>query len=406
MRVLAINCGSSTLKFQLLELSQEDKGSGLERLLAHGIVEKIGAKGTFTFTIENGESINKAAAIPDHGQATRQVLTWLESNGLLDHNGFWAIGHRVVHGGSRFTEAVVIDDRLLAAIETVSKLAPLHNKPALMAIFAAKEVLGPNVPMVVVFDTSFHRTLPKRASTYAIERSLAEKYGIRRFGFHGMAHQYMTERYSVIKSRANQQPKLITLQLGNGCSAAAVAGGRSIDTSMGFTPLEGLMMGTRSGDIDPAIPGFLASQENVGIEEVEEWLNTRSGLLGVSGRSRDMRDLLEAMYEGDAKAELAIEMFCYRVRKCIGAYLAVLDGADAIIFGGGIGENSPEVRSRICANMDWCGLKLDEDKNAKAVGNEECITKDDAELQAYVIPVNEALMIARNTVRCLQRYMR
>jgi len=406
MRVLAINCGSSTLKFQLLELRQEDKGNGLERLLAHGLVEKIGTKGAFTFTIENGESINKTAAIADHGQATRQVLTWLESNGLLDHNGYWSVGHRVVHGGSRFTEAVVIDDRVLAAIETVSKLAPLHNKPALLAIYAAKEVLDQNVPMVAVFDTSFHNTLPKRASTYAIKSSLTEKYGIRRFGFHGIAHQYMTERYSVIKSIPNEQSKLITLQLGNGCSAAAVAGGLSIDTSMGFTPLEGLMMGTRSGDIDPALPGFLASQEDVGIDEVEEWLNTRSGLLGVSGRSRDMRDLLKALHQGDAKAELAIEMFCYRVRKYIGAYLGVLDGADALIFGGGIGENAPLVRSRICAGMDWCGLQLDEDKNAKIVGNEERITTDDAELHAYVIPVNEALMIARNTVRCLQRYMR
>jgi acetate kinase len=404
MRVLAINCGSSTLKFQLFELERDDKGHGQERRLARGLVEEIGTQGALDFTIENGESLRKAVAIEDHGQATRRVLAWLESSDLLKNERSWAVGHRVVHGGDRFTEATVINDQVLAAIETVSELAPLHNEPALRAIYAAKAVLRPEVPMVAVFDTAFHRSLPKRASSYAIPGDLAARHGIRRYGFHGIAHRYMTERYGAITSTPIEQLKLITLQLGNGCSAAAVAGGRSLDTSMGFTPLEGLMMGTRSGDLDPSLPGFLARREGVGIEEIEGWLNTRSGLLGVSGRSRDMRDLLEAERQGDTRAELAVEMFCYRARKYIGAYLAALGGTDALVFGGGIGENAPEVRTRICTGMDWCGLRLDEGRNNGAVGSEGCISADEATVRAYVIPVDEAVMIARDTVRCLHRH--
>jgi acetate kinase len=404
MSILAINCGSSTLKFQLFELKRDSRSYGQERRLAQGLVEEIGTRGVLSFTIEKGESLRKSLAVADHGQATRRVLSWLESSGLLEHDSSWAVGHRVVHGGSHFTEAVVIDGQVLAAIETVSELAPLHNKPALTAIYAAREALGPKVPMVAVFDTAFHRLMPERASNYAIPGDMASKYGIRRYGFHGIAHRYMTERYGIITSTPIEQTKLITLQLGNGCSAAAVAGDRSLDTSMGFTPLEGLMMGTRSGDLDPSLPGLLARREGVGIDEVEDWLNTRSGLLGVSGSSRDMRDLLQAEHQGDARAGLALEMFCYRVRKYIGAYMAVLGGADALIFGGGIGENAPTIRSRICASMDWCRLRLDEDRNAKTVGSEGRISADDAMVHAYVIPVNESIMIARETARCLQRH--
>ncbi len=403
MMVLAINCGSSTLKFQLFELEQNEKGYGKERGLAHGLVDKIGTKGTLYFKIEGGESMRKTVEIADHGHATSRVLSWLESSGLIEHDRSWAVGHRVVHGGSHFTGAALIDDRVLAAIESVSELAPLHNEPALRAIYAAREALGPQMPMVAVFDTAFHTSLPERASNYAIAGDLASRHRIRRYGFHGIAHRYMTERYGLITSMPIEGTRLITLQLGNGCSAAAIAGGRSLDTSMGFTPLEGLMMGTRSGDLDPSLPGFLARREGVRIEEVEGWLNTRSGLLGVSGRSRDMRDLLEAERQGDARAGLALEMFCYRVRKYIGAYLAVLGGANALIFGGGIGENAAEVRSRICGGMDWCGLRLDEDRNAKTVGSEGRISADDARVHAYVIQVDEAVMIARETSRCLHR---
>ena len=404
IRVLAINCGSSTLKFQLFELERNSKSYGQERRLAQGLVEEIGTRGVLSFTIENGESLRKSLTVADHGQAIRHVLAWLESSGLLEHDRSWAVGHRVVHGGSHFTEAAVIDGQVLAAIETVSELAPLHNEPALTAIYATRESLGPKVPMVAVFDTAFHRSMPERASNYAIPGDLALKYGIRRYGFHGIAHRYMTERYGIITSTPIEQTKLITLQLGNGCSAAAVAGTHSLDTSMGFTPLEGLMMGTRSGDLDPSLPGFLARREGVGIDEVEDWLNTRSGLLGVSRSSRDMRELLKGEHKGDSRAELAVEMFCYRVRKYIGAYMSVLGGVDALIFGGGIGENAPTIRSRICAGMDWCGLQLDEDRNAKTVGSEGPISVDDAMVHAYVITVDEAIIIARDTARSLHYY--
>jgi len=404
IKVLAINCGSSTLKFQLFELGGEEKRHSQQRQLARGLVDEIGTKGTLNFTIESTESFRKSLAIGDHDAATRQALAWLESSGLLGRGEPCAVGHRVVHGGSRFTAAALIDDQVLAAIEAVSELAPLHNEPALRAIYAAREELGANVPMVAIFDTTFHSTLPKWASNYAIPEDLAAKHGVRRYGFHGIAHRFMTERYCDITSKPIERAKLITLQLGNGCSATAVAQGHSIDTSMGFTPLEGLMMGTRSGDLDPSLPGFLARREGVGIEEIEDWLNTRSGLLGVSGRSRDMRTLLQAAQQGDTRAELAVEMFCYRVRKYIGAYLAVLGGADAVVFGGGIGENAAEIRSRICAGMEWCGLRLDEERNAKAVGSEGRISADDAKVHAHVITVDESIMIARETVRCLQNH--
>jgi acetate kinase len=256
--------------------------------------------------------------------------------------------------------------------------------------------------MVAVFDTAFHHTMPARAAQYALPRHLADKYPIRRYGFHGIAHRYMSERYATLTSTPPDQLRLITLQLGSGCSAAAIQAGRSIDTSMGFTPLEGLMMGTRCGDLDPAVPGFLARQEGVDTAEVEVWLNTRSGLLGVSEHSSDMRQLLEAEAHGNARAALAVDMFCYRIRKCLAAYLAVLNGAEAIVFGGGIGENAPAVRERICANMDWCGLRLDATRNAAARDTEARISADNASLHAYVIPVDEAAMIAQDTITALQ----
>jgi acetate kinase len=405
MKVLAINCGSSTLKFQVIEV--EGKGAaGRERRLASGIVDRIGGRAAIEFTAESGASLQEAAPVADHGEATQRVLVWLGSCGFLERDGLEAIGHRVVHGGEQFVEPTLIDDEAIDAIEAVSDLAPLHNEPSLRAIRAAREALGPAIPMVAIFDTAFHRMMPERASRYAIPQELAAKHHVWRYGFHGLAHRYMTERYAAITSTPVAQVKLITLQLGNGCSATAVEGGRSLDTSMGFTPLEGLMMGTRSGDVDPSLAAFLARREGVSVEAVEGWLNTRSGLLGVSGRSRDMRELLEAERQGDHRAALAVEMFCYRVRKYIGAYLSILDGAHAIVFGGGIGENAPTVRARICAGMDWCGLTLDQDRNAAAIGVEERISADYAKVHAYVIPVDEAVIIARDAASCLRHRRR
>jgi acetate kinase len=401
MKVLAINCGSSTLKFQVIDVEGE-AAAGRERRLASGTVDKIGGRAAIEFTAENGERLQEAAPVADHGEATQRLIVWLGSCGFLEPDGLGAIGHRVVHGGEQFVEPTLIDDEAIDAIEAVSDLAPLHNEPSLRAIRAAREALSPAIPMVAIFDTAFHRTMPERASRYAIPQELAAKHHIWRYGFHGLAHRYMTERYVAITSTPMAQVKLITLQLGNGCSATAVEGGRSLDTSMGFTPLEGLMMGTRSGDVDPSLVAFLARREGVSVEAVEGWLNTRSGLLGVSGRSRDMRELLEAERQGDNRAALAVEMFCYRVRKYIGAYLSVLGGAHAVVFGGGIGENAPTVRARICAGMDWCGLTLDQDRNAAAIGVEERISADYAKVHAYVIPVDEAVIIARDTVSCLR----
>jgi acetate kinase len=402
MKILALNCGSSTLKFQLIEIDSEAAASARGRRLAGGIVERIGARAAIDFAVEHGEPLRRPAAVADHAEATRHVLDWLASTELLAPRGLEAIGHRVVHGGDLFVEPTLIDDEVLAAVEALTDLAPLHNAPSLSAIRAARALLGPGVPMVATFDTAFHRTLPERASLYAIPLELADKHRIRRYGFHGLAHRYMTERYAAITSTPVGQVKLVTLQLGNGCSATAVEGGCSIDTSMGFTPLEGLMMGTRSGDVDPSLAGFLARREAVDIAEAEGWLNTRSGLLGVSGRSADMRELLEAEARGDARAALAVAMFCYRVRKYVGAYLAALGGADAVVFGGGIGENAPSVRARVCADMGWCGLTLDEDRNAQTVGSESRISRGDSRVQAYVIPVDEEAIIAQDTVRWLR----
>lgn len=396
MKILAVNCGSSTLKFQLVE-------TGREGCLAGGIVDRIGRDATVEFTAENGESLRKAVSVADHGEATGRLLEWLEHVGFTSPSGIDAVGHRVVHGGERFVEPTLIDDRVVDAIEALGELAPLHNGPALSAIRAARAALGPDVPMVATFDTAFHRAMPERASRYAIPADLAEKHRVQRYGFHGLAHRYMAERHAEITSMPLERTKLITLQLGAGCSATAVKGGRSVDTSMGFTPLEGLVMGTRSGDVDPSLAGFLARREDVPVEEVEDWLNTRSGLLGVSGRSQDMRELLEAEARGDARAALAVEMFCYRVRKYIGAYLAVLGGADAVVFGGGIGENAPAVRARICVGMEWCGLNLDPARNAQAIGSEMLITYDESSLHAYVIPVDEAAIIVNDTLSCIRR---
>jgi acetate kinase len=402
MDVLAINCGSSTLKFDLIEVAGEDKPRSLERRLAHGTVDRIGPRAALRFVARNGEGLQESATVADHGEAARVALRWLDSAGLY-RAGLGPVGHRVVHGGDRFQEPTFINDEVMSAIEALSNLAPLHNEPSLMAIRAARAALGPSVPMVAVFDTAFHFAMPELASRYAIPQELAAKHHIRRYGFHGLAHRYMVERYAAIASRDLQQVKLITLQLGNGCSVTAVDRGRSVDTSMGFTPLEGLMMGTRSGDVDPSLVGFLARKEDVKTEEVEGWLNLRAGLLGVSGVSPDMREILEAGRQGNARAALAVEMFCYRARKYIGAYMVVLGRADAIVFGGGIGENSPEIRGRICAGMDWCGLKIDGDRNTAIIGIEGKISADDATVHVYVIPVDEALIIARDTVRCLSQ---
>ena len=385
MNVLVLNCGSSTLKCQIID-------SVTERCLARGLVDGIGKESLMEFRA-TGETMSERRSVADHGEAARLVLEWAGQQTRVN-----AVGHRVVHGGSRFVQPTMVNEELINVIDRMEHLAPLHNRPAIAAMRASIEVLQAT-PSVAVFDTAFHSDMPRKASSYPISQELASKHHVRRYGFHGLAHRYMAERYSMLASRELSGPKLVTLQLGNGCSAAAVLGGVSVDTSMGLTPLEGLMMGTRSGDVDPALPGHLARGEGVSIDEVDEWLNKRSGLLGVSGTSSDMRRLLEQEHLGDAQASQAIDMFCYRVSKYIGAYMAALDGADAVMFGGGIGENSPEVRERICRGMSWCGLTLDPQRNI-ALG-EGCISTSQSSVEAYVVKVNEELIIARDTAKLL-----
>jgi acetate kinase len=389
--VLVINCGSSSLKFDVIDNTD---GQAATRL-ASGEVSGFGAKAKLELSYA-GDRQDQAIEVQDHEQAAEAALARLGSIGFHD---FDAIGHRVVHGGNRFTAPVRIDAAVREAIEAVGELAPLHNAAALTAIDATARLL-PGVPSVATFDTVFFAGLPEVAATYALPFEVSEGLGIRRFGFHGFAHRSMAEGYAARTGR--QDARLITLQLGSGCSAAAIAAGSPVDTSMGFTPLEGLVMATRSGDIDPALPEFIASKQGRSAEEVTADLNERSGLLGVSGVSGDMRQLLSAEREGDKRAALASELFCYRIRKYIGAYLAVLGGAEAVIFGGGIGENSAEVRKRCLAGLEWAGLKLDSEANENTIGHAREISAGGAAIQCFVLPVDEAAIIADDTRTCLE----
>jgi len=321
-----------------------------------------------------------------------------------------AVGHRVVHGGERFTHSVLITDDVVRGIEDCIDLAPLHNPANIKGIVAAREVFGAGLPQAAVFDTAFHQTLPEHAYLYALPYQFYRRHRVRRYGFHGTSHRYVAYRYRQLRGIARDETNVITLHLGNGCSVALIRGGNSVDTSMGLTPLEGLVMGTRSGDIDPAIVDFIAAKEGLTAREIESLLNKQSGLLGISGLTNDMRELLDETREsGDRRARLAIDIFCYRARKYIGSYLAAGGGTDAVVFTGGIGENSPEIRARICDGLQWMGLELDDARNAEHIGAREgLISRDGARLAAYVIPTDEELLIARDTVRCVngvtQRY--
>ena len=392
MTILVLNCGSSTLKFQLMEtVSVKDK----ERKLARGIVDRIGKQASYRFDAGGAVSQEKTAVIPTHEEAVRLIIDWLRSKPGLD--SIDAVGHRVVHGGDRFTKSVLIDDEVIATIEALCEIAPLHNPAALSGIRAARDILGASVPMVAAFDTSYHHSIPEQAALYAIPYELSQKHKIRRYGFHGLAHQYDIARYAEIVGRRADQIDAVTLHLGNGCSASAIRNGQSIDTSMGFTPLEGLVMGTRSGDLDPALVSYLARKEAVDAAEIEQWLNQRSGLRGLSGISNDMRELAAA-YDRNPRARLAVEVFCYRARKYLGAYLAVLGGAEAVMFSGGIGENSSSVRAMICRDMDWCGLHLNSSANEAVLGRDGIISSDDSSLKVAVIHTDEEMIIARETV--------
>ncbi len=402
MRVLVLNCGSSSLKFQLIESLAPSVSGGRENRLARGLIDRIGDQAICTFTGTGRSPSSESTPIRNHEEAVQKVLSWLKPEKGSGFEEIDAVGHRVVHGGDRFTGSVLIDDEVDAIIEALNDLAPLHNPACLSGIRAARAVLSSAVPMVAVFDTAFHHTMPDYASTYAIPYELSSRHRVRRYGFHGLAHSYLALRYTEIRAIPTDQVKIVTLHLGNGCSAAAIRRGKSVDTSMGFTPLEGLVMGTRSGDLDPAVVGYLALKEGISVTEVEGLLNKQSGLLGISGRSNDMRELIERAKE-DGRARLAIEIFCYRARKYLGAYLAALGSAEAVVFSGGIGENSPLVRAKICEGMEWCGLWLDSHRNDALVGVEGQISTDAACIHSYVIPTDEELVIARETVSVVEK---
>jgi acetate kinase len=394
MRVLSVNCGSSILKFDVLDMNSAGRATNR---VAKGIVDRIGAGATTSLSAGAGR-LQRNTPAQDHGEAFGAAIGLLQQVDAL--SGVGAVGHRVVHGGIRFRAPAIVDQAVLQAIEDVSELAPLHNQPSLAAIKVARSHFGDQMPMVATFDTAFYASLPDVSSVYALPREVSEKLGIRRFGFHGLAHRYMAERFRELRPEVSE-PRLITLQLGNGCSATASIAGKPVDTSMGFTPLEGLIMGTRSGDIDPSIPLFIGEKEGLTAGEVESLLNTRSGLLGLSGRSNDMRDLLEAAHGGNHEADLAVRAFCYRARKYIGAYLAVLGGADAIVFGGGIGEHVAAVREGVCADLEWAGLELDPKRNRAVSQRDARISADSSRVEAWVVHVDEAAVIAGDTVDCL-----
>jgi acetate kinase len=405
MNVLVLNCGSSSLKFQVIETSAEAIEQDQDVRRARGSIERIGSEAILTFEATGKPVYRGAEPLRDHRAALERVLRWLvegEKPLLGALSEIEAVGHRVVHGGEKQKRSVLVDDAVIADIESCIELAPLHNPANLRGIDAARAAFGQGLPQVAVFDTAFHAAMPESAYLYAVPYSYYVRHRVRRYGFHGTSHRYVAYRWRKLTGRSKPDTKLVTLHLGNGCSACAIVAGSSIDTSMGMTPLEGLVMGTRSGDVDPGLFQYLAHKEGLSPDEFDAMVNKQSGLLGVSGLTHDMRDLLaEEAEHGDRRAKLAVELFVARVRKYVGAYLAEMNGAEGIVFTGGIGENSAVVRARICANLDALGIVLDPAKNAQAVdGREGDVAAADSRVRVWVIPTNEELLIARDTVRC------
>lgn len=398
MKVLVINCGSSSLKYQVFDMQTET-------VLAKGNVERIGIDGAFLkYRRGDEDTITIEAEIANHEVGIKLVFDALtnESYGVLKSTSeIEAVGHRVVHAGEKYASSVMIDDDVMAALRECIDLAPLHNPPNIMGIEVAQRLM-PGVKHVAVFDTAFHQTMPDYAYMYALPYELYEEYRVRRYGFHGTSHKYVAERAAAMLGRPLAELKVITCHLGNGASVTAVDGGKSVDTSMGFTPLEGLIMGTRSGDVDPAVVTFVQEKEGLSSEQVNNLLNKKSGVLGISGVSSDFRSLEEAGNEGNKRATLAMDMFAYRVRKYIGAYAAAMGGVDAIVFTAGLGENSASMRQSICQGLDFIGVQIDADKN-NVRGREVDFSAADAKVRTLLVPTNEELMIARDTVAIVNR---
>ncbi|PIE97942.1 MAG: acetate kinase [Treponema sp.] len=390
MKILIINCGSSSLKYQLMDMMTEE-------VLVKGLAERIGIEGSRIKHQKTGiDPVIIEEPMANHTEAVKLVLDAIvDSNhgAISSMSEITAVGHRVVHGGEAFSSSVLIDEKVLDAIKECSELAPLHNPANLMGIDACKKLM-PDTPMTAVFDTAFHQTMPAKSYIYALPYEYYEKYKVRRYGFHGTSHKYVSERASEIIGK--KDAKIITCHLGNGASVAAVDGGKCMDTSMGLTPLEGLVMGTRSGDLDPAILPFIMNKENLSADEMSNILNKKSGVLAVSGVSSDFRDLEEAAEKNNERAKLALDLFASRVRKYIGAYATTLGGVDAIVFTAGIGENAPELREEICKGLEFMGVEIDPAEN-KIRGKEKVVSKASSKVQILVIPTNEELMIAKDT---------
>ncbi len=393
MNILVINCGSSSLKFQLIN-------SDSEAVLAKGLCERIGIDGRLTYQPEGGEKAVSNLDMPTHTEAIQFVinaLTDAETGVVASLDEINAVGHRVVHGGEKFASSTVITEEVLKAIEECNDLAPLHNPANLIGIDACQKLM-PGTPMVAVFDTAFHQTMPAEAYMYGLPYEYYEKYKVRRYGFHGTSHSFVSKRVADILGKAYDDCKTIVCHLGNGASISAVLNGKSVDTSMGLTPLEGLVMGTRSGDIDPAILEFLAKKENMDVFELVNMLNKKSGVYGLSNNlSSDFRDLDAGAAAGNKPAQIALDVFCYRVAKYVGSYVAAMNGVDAIAFTAGIGENAPNVREKVCAYLGYLGITIDEEANGKR-GQEIVISTADSKVKVLVVPTNEELAIARETV--------
>ena len=397
MKVLVINCGSSSLKYQVLDMTNET-------LLAKGLVDRIGIEGSSIIHEKIGmDKYKLETPMENHKDAIAHVLKALmdANHGIVKSmDEISAVGHRVVHAGEKYSSSVLITPDVIAALEECVDLAPLHNPPNLLGIAACMELM-PNTPMVGVFDTAFHQTMPPESYIYAIPYEYYEKYGIRRYGFHGTSHKYVAQRAADMMGVNIQDLKIITCHLGNGASVTAIKRGKSIDTSMGFTPLEGLVVGTRSGDIDPAIVSFIKQKENLSMGEATNILNKKSGVLGISGVSSDFRDLENAVAEGNERAELALKVFAHKVKFYIGAYIAEMNGVDAIVFTAGVGENDIGMRDVICSELGNLGIKIDLVKN-KVKGKETIISRDDSNVKILLIPTNEELMIARDTYEIIK----
>lgn len=399
MKVLVLNCGSSSIKYKLFDMESKS-------VIAQGGIEKIGLKGSFLkFPLPNGDKVILEGEILEHQAGIEYILGVLTSEKygcIKSLDEINAVGHRVVHGGEKFNSSVLITDEVIKGIEACIEIAPLHNPPNLAGISAVKELMG-DIPQVAVFDTAFHQTMPATAYMYGLPYSLYEKYAIRRYGFHGTSHRYVSARACEILGIPAEGTKIVSCHLGNGGSVAAIKDGKSIDTSMGMTPVEGLLMGTRSGDVDAGVLSFIMEKENIGPQAINTLVNKHSGLLGLSGVSSDMRELTAAMDAGNERAKLAHDVFEYRVKKYVGAYAAALGGIDILIFTGGIGENHLNSREEICAGLDFMGIKLDLEKSNNARGEEAIISTDDSKVKVMVVPTDEEYMIAADTMEIINK---